>query len=432
MRNREKVPVGPADALRLSTGLTSRDIAVLIYIEQLGMATTEQLARAFFNSSRSAYNRLRMLSERRFLARVAADPVTVRIATGAGGKLWDQNDALQIGEPRTWNPAFSLGRNGYYLLTIHHGYRARNWQASAEGAVTSRFGHTIGVSEVWSYLVAAARATQELGISPEDQWRYSLKVGFLTERQSMLTAKRAAIASKSIADSRSLSSVSGDLDGDDHARGRSKALLRPDGALILAIRELDWADDDNANRDIEKRSGPDGSDCKVTSARWDPSLHNWQQALLPAAPPRAVLAEHERPGSIIYRTLLLEMETGSNHPGMLNDKVARYNWLIRNRKQAWDRVYGHSPRVLVVVQTDDQIEMQAQTWRSQYIFQVETAVLLTSLQTLSRVYNSAGGIGIGAAKQRRRALIEQLCWLDVMAATGPTWKTLKDALHIGS
>src|SRR4051794_22390924 len=95
MRNREKVPVSPADALRLSAGLTSRDIALLIYVEQLGMATTEQLARAFFNSPRSAYNRLRLLSERRFLERVAADPATVRIATGTGGRPWNQSDDLQ-------------------------------------------------------------------------------------------------------------------------------------------------------------------------------------------------------------------------------------------------------------------------------------------------------------------------------------------------
>lgn len=450
MGKQEIVPVSAADALRLSAGFTARDIALLVCVEQLGMATTEQLARAFFNSPRSAYNRLRLLSQHRFLARVAADPETIRIAVGTGGRRRrgsrdNQSDHLQISKTRSWNPAFSLDQNGYFLLTAHHGYRARNWHASTAGAVTSRFSHTIGVSEVWSYLVAAARATQELDphMSPEDPWRYRLNVGFLTERQSMLTAKRAATAanaSKSVGDSLSHSLDSGGPDGVAHTRGRSKALLRPDGALILAICELGWPDDDDVAHGVEERTTPEVRSCNVGNARWDPSLHSWQQALLPVAPPRAVMTAHETPGGTIYRSLLLEMETGSNHPGMLKDKVARYNWIVRNRKQAWNSVYGQSPRVLVVVQTDDQIEMQAQIWRSQYIVQAETAVLLTSLQTLSRVYDSAGswmgsevevGMGMGAARRGRLSLMEQSCWLDVMALPAPSWKTLKHALHIG-
>ena len=130
------------------------------------------------------------------------------------------------------------------------------------------------------------------------------------------------------------------------------------------------------------------------------------------------------------------METGSNHVGMLAQKVARYNWLVRNRKQAWDRVFGQSPRVLVVVQRNDQIEMQTKIWRSRYALQAETAVLLTSLQMLSSVYcgpvsEAESEVGMGASRRGRRALIEQSCWLDVMATPGPTWKTLRDALHIG-
>src|SRR5688572_13309273 len=156
MGNQKIVPVSPEDALRLSAGFTERDIALLVSVERLGTVTAEQLARAFFNSSRSAYNRLRLLSEHRFLRRVAADPATMRNATGTEGGRGNQSDGRRAGKAGPWNPAFSLDRNGYYLLTGHHGYRARNWQASTAGAVTSRFGHTIGVSEIWSYLVAAA------------------------------------------------------------------------------------------------------------------------------------------------------------------------------------------------------------------------------------------------------------------------------------
>ena len=35
------------------------------------------------------------------------------------------------------------------------------------------YGHAIGLSEVWSYMLAAARATQELDLSSEDPWRGS-------------------------------------------------------------------------------------------------------------------------------------------------------------------------------------------------------------------------------------------------------------------
>jgi hypothetical protein len=131
-----------------------------------------------------------------------------------------------------------------------------------------------------------------------------------------------------------------------------------------------------------------------------------------------------------YRTLLLEMETGTNNITDTMAKINGYNRLIRTNREAWLSAYGASPRVLVVVPTDQSIEAEALKWRLRYHYKQETALLLTSLQTLARVY---GGLSVpnhgdgGESVWRRRALLTQACWLDVMAGR---WKTLGEALDL--
>jgi hypothetical protein len=131
-----------------------------------------------------------------------------------------------------------------------------------------------------------------------------------------------------------------------------------------------------------------------------------------------MMISSERAGQIVYRPLLLEMETGTNHHKALTRKVETYNRLVRYHTPAWERAYGVSPRVLVVVRSDDQIDDQARVWRTCSVLDGETSVLLISLQTLSRLFGNAfadGGRGAHAV-DKRRALIGQPCWLDVMAA----------------
>jgi hypothetical protein len=149
-----------------------------------------------------------------------------------------------------------------------------------------------------------------------------------------------------------------------------------------------------------------------------------------------------------YRTLLLEMETGANSQQDVRDKILMYNRLLRTGEQAWLSAYGIAPRVLVVVRSDRQLDAQASIWREHYIYKKGTAVLLTSLQRLAEVegprnqgsQGSQGNQGnqgnqvscqSGPGREARRALLDEQCWLDVMAGD-PTWKSLGEALKVGT
>jgi hypothetical protein len=108
-----------------------------------------------------------------------------------------------------------------------------------------------------------------------------------------------------------------------------------------------------------------------------------------------------------------------------------YNRLLRIGEPGWTRAFGVGPRVLIVVRTDAQIDRQASIWRADYFHKKETAVLLTSLETLARVYNqgSVNGNEMGSGSSRH-ALLEERCWLDVMMGN-TAWKTLGEALNLG-
>ncbi len=169
LRNRAgwDVPVGREAALLLSEGVWPRETAILEACEQLGVLTVEQVARAFFNNPRSAYTQLRFLESRRFLARIQVDRSTIRLATATA-----YEPGLQFANGRhRRNPVYILDWNGYYLLTEQYGYRPRNWNPARAGVVTSRVGHSLGISELWSYLVASARATHELDLASDELCR---------------------------------------------------------------------------------------------------------------------------------------------------------------------------------------------------------------------------------------------------------------------
>lgn len=423
------VPVGREAAVLLSDYLTDREIEILLAVEQLGRATAEQLARAFFNSHRSAYETLLPLVNRRFLTNIGAQAFLIRSAVSH--------------QPPPRNPVYILDWNGYYYLSNHLGYRLRNWHPSTAALVTSRFGHTIGISDIWSYLLAAARATQELDLMPEgeDPWRYRFSIHFRNERASMLTQQRgqqeARTADPDDAESSSSNPSASRMQAITKGRERGvrgeKVLLQPDGAFTLAICELSPHSDSGPGPGSGPGSGPAN---RGTHPRWDPTLCSWEDALLPKRPSGKVMVQGEEAvkqgvGSTYYRTLLLEMETGANNSKRVNSKIAAYNRLLRTGERVWTRAYGIGPRVLVVVRTDAQIDREASIWRADYFHRQETAVLLTSLQTLARVYRHGSEKGNGSGNgSGRRALLDEQCWLDVMMGNS-AWKTLGEALRLG-
>jgi hypothetical protein len=141
------------------------------------------------------------------------------------------------------------------------------------------------------------------------------------------------------------------------------------------------------------------------------------------------------PSCAYYRTLLLEMETGANDATDTVRKIKSYNRVIRTHHDLWTKSYGQAPRVLVVVPTDGQVEDEALKWRLHYHYKDETAVLLTSLETLSKTLlgnmgsDEGGSVTDGQLSQQgtRDDMIRRACWLDVMV---DRWRPLHEALGI--
>ena len=507
------VPVGSEAARLLGADLTDRETQILLAVERLGYATTEQITRAFFNSHRSAYETLLNMVNSRFLASLGADTLLVRRSIGH--------------RPPPRNPVYILDWNGYYYLTSCCGYHLHNWRASNIAIPSSRFGHALGVSEVWSYLVSAARASQELDYlaEREDHWGYRLAVYFRNERAARLVQRHGAAVGEDLSLGPSNASSEGTQGWQGHggngeqwwqerphkqryrpASMQGRILLQPDGAFTFSIRELGalYAGDADEYREVDEvgevgdrgeayaggrvptypsgdRLGWAGEVSRVIHPRWDPTLTSWEDAFLHSRPSRRTMREAEerashgeygtvaagsksgsdrdmhsqgphpgqdlRSSRLYYRTLLLELETGANSPQDVRDKIAIYNRLLRNGEEMWTGAYGIAPRVLVVVRHDAQLEAQAGIWRAHYLYKKGTAVLLTSLQTLARASGSgqdgesnrvanpacavdkAGSTGKMGKMGRlsRRALLDERCWLDVMASD-PVWKSLGEAL----
>lgn len=187
-----QVPVGPIAVSALSKGLNERDHFILLIAEQLQVVTTEQIARAFFDSPVTARNRVRFLREKRFLASPEADHITVSAAVG-------RRDGIH-------NAPLVLDWNGKYLLEHMH-YDLPTWNPATVAQVNNRFGHTLGVSELWSYMAAAARSTYDgipelaatVGPQGETETRAEagareevirsrdrLAIGLLNERESVI------------------------------------------------------------------------------------------------------------------------------------------------------------------------------------------------------------------------------------------------------
>ena len=392
------MPVGREAALLLSEGVWPREAAILEACDQLGALTVEQVARAFFNNPRSAYTQLRFLESRRFLARIQVDRATIRLATATA---YEPELPIANGRHRR-NPVYILDWNGYYLLAERYGYQPRNWNPARAGIVASRFCHSLGISEVWSYLVAAARATHELDLASDElgrKWgRSRLQIGFLNERECQLSHKRAGLRYAPSASKASFAGAPPLYEAEDNPEGRGirserfapSARWQPyrRHCAILAL----WAY--RQSRKIEATILPEARESKLHrwasiigsqralgnrveetarstvagynrySPRWDPTLHSWECALLPSVPTPDLMRASEGAGDVAYRSLLLEMETGSNHQKEITSKVTAYNRVIRQHSDAWKNAYGIAPRVLVVVRDNSQIRFQARLWRT--------------------------------------------------------------------
>ena len=449
------VQVSRSAALQLSHGLSTRDLEIMRFAERFGMVTFEQITRVFFNSENPAAAAVMHLRKRRYLARLPVPPTFITDAVGI--------------RPGSANYVYVLDWNGYFYLRYHAGgpqpqvvtegrrrddreadngasggigigsgeyaddgeqHEITRWNPATVAQVNSRFGHTLGVSEIWSYIMTAVRSTYERHSPqhPDDPIKYHLKAFLLNEKESFVPSNLAVLTSSRHVD----------------IKEAGRLLVIPDATVALSFQvslaPMPSMPSTNPAPTVPTAParqpriwtppGPPGppessagqADKKhKRSNQYDPTLASWKPAFLPIVPfpARGQISEPTSPLAPHYRFMFVEMETGTNNRFDLQTKIAAYNRVFR-RQEIWQYMYGpHFPRVLVVVRNKDQIERTAIMWRREFAHQAETAVLLTSLQHLADVYTLG-----------RRALIQLPCWLDVLAEQRPVWRTLDDALAI--
>jgi hypothetical protein len=397
------VPVGPVvSAQKLSKGLNERDHLILLMAERAHVITTEQVARVFFDSPVTARKRIRLLRERRFLATPEVDYRVVSAAVG-------HRDGMH-------NAPLVLDWNGKYLLE-HLGYQVDNWNAATVAQANIRFGHTLAVSEVWSYVAATARASHTTPAEAGDAGggrgggaHDRLAVGLLNERDSVVHNEGCTGWSlrleKAGAQGQSLGT------GTESRTRRAKQetwnprpLVKPDATLVLSVTS------------------------DAVSGTLPASYQgNWRKAVLPEIPSPAAMRATEQLGRTKFRYMFLEMETGSNSSRDMAHKIERYNRLYNlliggdmMHGQSWRALFGPTPPViLVAVRDHTQVEMQVTLWLTHFEHKSPGTVILANLEVLEQAY----------AKGRSHFLT-QPCWLDMMRPEGAKWKPLGEILGLG-
>ncbi len=407
-----KVPVGPVAAQQLREGVDERDHLILLIAEQLGMVTTEQTERALFDSSVTARNHIRLLRGRRFLASPEVDHRMVSAAVGhrAG----------------THNAPLVLDWNGKYLLESLH-YDLRTWNPSTVAQVNSQFGHTLGLSEVWSYVVAAARATHEPAPTrtsdPHEQdeqvkVRDQLAVGLLNERESVVYYEGCtgwSLEIEGVVDEGPDAGTASSKRDRRSKASKRKALLKPDATLVLSITSDET---ERAYREATSKSNSK-SPCSYRGS--------WHDAILTAIPSPTSMRAADYLGNTRYRFVFLEMETGSNSSKDVMHKIGRYNQLYKRLMnsdamyaQRWRALFGPTvPSIVVAVRDSSQVDGQVMLWRTHYAAKSSGALMLANLELLSLAY----------AKGKYN-LLAQPCWLDVMRPEGPKRRTLGEILGL--
>jgi hypothetical protein len=380
-----EVAVGRKPAYMLSVGLGDRDLNIMSTAEQLRVVTLEQITRAYFDRNITARKRLRLLRQRRYLASPEVDHQVVSAAVGR--------------RPNVNNAPFILDWNGKYLLE-QEGYTLCTWNPATVAQVNGRFAHIVCVSEIWSYIMAMARASYEMEVeylNGQDHidesavGKHKFDVGLYNESESAVYSQ--AYTGWSLNLEASAAKV---------PKRNYRVVVRPDATFVLGFRPVG--------------AGGYPSDPGYS---W-----SWSQALPPLVPSYEA-AEDE--AGVKYRQLFLEMETGSNSSNDVikkidryNDLLNRYSWEFSGIRHRWVSLFGGGfPTILICVRDNAQIKGQVRLWLDHYKHRDQGAVLLVSLEMLAQAYSEG-----------RRSLLTQLCWFDVMDRKHPGWKTLGEAVGI--
>ncbi len=354
-------PATPERARLLAAGYDERELAVVRAVEARQYLTIDQLARRFYGTPRYARKTLPQLYRDRMLARLDPTPPWMGRAIGA------------VRCP-PW--VFHLDWNGRWALElpppgkpVSHQLARRqvHFDPATIALPHQGTGHLLGVNEIWSLFLALARRSYGAG-GP------SLAVGWRDELAAQI-----------------------------HYGRRRTEVVQPDAEIVLRAGLPAWHPEVLAQ---------------------EAARPAWQRAELAASdwPTAALLQAQVQPDATVtavFRTLLLEFETGSQHPSMVEKKIQGYNTLIGQRA-VWEARFGpRFPRLLVVVRSRDAILPMVALWRQHFIIQPKPGspavpVLITSIPDLIAADGQAEGLR-GA------------CWIHAMDPDRAADQDLKEA-----
>jgi hypothetical protein len=334
-------PVNPERARLLAAGYEAREYALLRALEQRQYLTLPQIARRFYGTITWAREQLAPLYRERMLTRLDPTPPWMARSIGAAHR-------------RPW--VYHLDWNGRWALEgppagepLGPGQpRARvRFDPATIALPNQTTGHLLGVNEIWSLFLGLARQSYAAGAA------VPLTVGWRDEVAAQIRYGR-----------------------------RKTDLVRPDAEILLRVGQPPWHPDLLAREALRPP---------------------WQRAELPASdwPTAATLAarvQAEGALAVMYRLLLLEFETGSQHPLIMEQKIAGYNTLITNHRALWEARFGpRFPRLLIVVRSEEAVLPMAALWRRHFIIQPKAGsaavpVLITSIPQLLRMEHQPEGL----------------------------------------
>lgn len=352
-------PVSPERARLLAAGYDEREVAVVRAVEARQYLTIDQLARRFYGTPKYARKTLPQLYRDRMLARLDPTPPWMGRAIGA------------VRCP-PW--VFHLDWNGRWALELPPpgkpltpGGLKVHFDPATIALPHQGTGHLLGINEIWSLFLALARQSCTAGRTP-------LAVGWRDEAAAQIRYGR-----------------------------RRVEVVQPDAEIVLRVGLPAWHPEVLA----QEATRPAWQRAELAADDW-PTAAQLQAQVQPDATVAAV-----------FRTLLLEFETGSQHPSAVEKKIQGYNTLIGQRA-VWEVRFGpRFPRLLVVVRTRDAILPMVALWRQHFIIQPKPGspavpVLVTSIPDLVAAAGHPEGIR-GA------------CWVHAMDPDRAPDQDLKDA-----
>lgn len=370
-----KVPVGPEAALDLVAACEPREIQLLADLAARDYLTVDQITRVLYQAERTAQTHLYDLFAQRFVCRFDQTPSWMGRAVGVS----QRPPGVYFLD---WNGKYAL--EGLAAGSGNRSAQRLDWRPDRIAQPGATVAHQLGLNEVWSHLIAAARSTYPPAHTPVSGM--TLMVGWQDEAGAVIRYGAAA-----------------------------HQVVRPDAEVRLRI-----------GPPAPRLASLGGSDAAPA---------DWAQARLesrfwPATPDELTAAVNaETPDGVRYRTILVEFESGAHHPAALIEKIKGYNTLFQRAQARALARFGRIPRIVVITRDAGQVDGMVALWRTHYFMaglvtpgSGACPVLVSSLPALKAAQAGPGGV-LGR------------CWvnaLDPEAGTGAPCQvlTLGEALGV--